>query len=138
VRITLKNEPFNTVIATTGSCSAKSHPGATCSWQLLDYGYTGLLLYPNGAGLFNTGGFLDYGGYSNPEENKLINATEYGSSRAAFFAYEDFTARQLPFLWLPNASTLYIYKKDIAGIAPWNPFSGTVNPEVWYYTKQSS
>jgi peptide/nickel transport system substrate-binding protein len=136
VKITLRSEPFNTIVSTTGYCNAKSHPKATCSWQLQQYGYNPYSLYPIGAGLFNTDGFNNYGGYSNAEEDRLINATEYGSSSAVFFAYEDFTARQLPYLWLPNQSALFVYKKNLAGITPWNPFSGTLNPEVWYYTKQ--
>jgi hypothetical protein len=41
-------------------------------------------------------------------------------------------------LWLPNASNLFVFKKNLAGITPWNPFSGTLNPEVWYYTKNGS
>jgi peptide/nickel transport system substrate-binding protein len=136
VKIVLQAEPFNTMLSTTGSCNARTHPKSTCSWQLMDYGYDGYNLYPNGAIFFGTDGFANRGGYSSPEEDKLISATEYGSSPAAFFAYEDFTAEQLPVLWLPNSSNLYVYKKNLAGITPWNPFSGASNPEIWYYTKQ--
>jgi len=138
VRIVLKPEPFNTIVATTAYCNAKTHPVSTCSWQLQDYGYNPYTLDPSGAGQFNTDGYGNYGGYSNAEENKLIDATEYGSSSSAFFAYENYTAEQLPYLWLPNASNLFVFKKDLAGITPWNPFSGTLNPEVWYYTKNGS
>ncbi len=138
VKIILKPEPFNTIVATTAYCNAKVHPVSTCSWQLQDYGYNPYTLDPSGAGMFNTGGYGNYGGYSSAEENKVINNTEYGSSSAAFFAYEDYTARQLPYLWLPNASNLFVYKKNLAGITPWNPFNGTLNPEVWYYTKTGS
>jgi peptide/nickel transport system substrate-binding protein len=138
VHIILKPEPFNTIVSTTGSCNAKTHPVSTCSWQFVEYGYSGYPLYPNGAELFSTGGYGNFGGYSSAKENSLIDATEYGSSSAAFFAYEDYTARQLPFLWLPNPSNLFVYRKNLAGITPWNPFSGTYNPEVWYYTKPRS
>jgi len=138
VKINLRSEPFNTMVATTGICTASSHPAATCGWQLQNYGYNPYVLEPSGAGMFNTNGLSNYSGYANPEEDKLIDATEYGSSSAAFFAYENYTARQLPLLWLPNPSGLYVYKKNLAGITPWNPFSGTLNPEVWYYTKPSS
>ncbi len=138
VKIVLKPEPFNTIVATTAYCNAKVHPVATCSWQLQDYGYNPYTLDPSGAGQFNTGGYGNYGGYSSAKENRLIAATEYGSSSAAFFAYEDYTAEQLPYLWLPNASALFVYKKNLAGILPWNPFSGTLNPEVWYYTKPAA
>ncbi len=138
VHIVLKPEPFNTIVSTTGSCNAKTHPVSTCSWQLVEYGYNAYPLDPNGAELFSTGGYGNFGGYSSARENSLIAATEYGSSSAAFFAYEDYTARQLPYLWLPNPSNLFVYKKNLAGITPWNPFSGTYNPEVWYYTKPRS
>jgi peptide/nickel transport system substrate-binding protein len=138
IKITLKGEPFNTMVATTGICTQSSHPASTCGWQLQNYGYNPYTMDPSGAGMFNTGGFGNYSGYSNAQENKLIDATEYGSSSAAFYAYEDYTARQLPLLWIPNASGLFLYKKNLAGITPWNPFSGTLNPEVWYYTKSGS
>jgi peptide/nickel transport system substrate-binding protein len=138
IKIVLKSEPFNTLIATAGTCTAQSHPASTCSWQLLDYGYDPYSLDPTGATLFNTGGFNNQGGYSSTEENNLINETEYGSSPSAFDAYEDYTAKQLPWLWLPQPSNLFVYKKNLAGVTPLNPFSGTLNPEVWYYTKSSS
>jgi peptide/nickel transport system substrate-binding protein len=134
----LKSEPFNTLVATTGNCNAQSHPASTCSWQLADFGYDPYSLDPSGGSFFNTGGVNNQGGYSNTEENTLINETEYGSSSSAFYAYEDYTARQLPWLWLPNASNLFVYRNNLAGVTPLNPFSGTLNPEVWYYTKSSS
>lgn len=70
--------------------------------------------------------------------DKLIEATEYGSSPSAFYAYEDYAARQLPLLWLPLASTVFVYKSNLAGVTPTNPFDATYNPEVWYYTKPAS
>jgi peptide/nickel transport system substrate-binding protein len=138
VKIVLDPVPFNTIVSTTGYCNAQSHPTSTCSWQLQDYGYNPYTLDPNGSGQFNTDGYGNYGGYSSAEEDKLINATQYGSQSSAFYAYEDYTARQLPYLWLPNEAGVFVYKKNLAGITPWNPFSGTLNPEVWYYTKPAS
>jgi peptide/nickel transport system substrate-binding protein len=133
VKIVLKPEPFNTITATTGYCNAQSHPVSTCSWQLQDYGYNPYTLDPSGAGLFNTDGYGNYGGYSSAKMDSLIDATEYGSSSAAFAAYENYTAEQLP-----NESNVFVYKKNLAGIVPSNPFSATLNPEVWYYTKSGS
>jgi len=139
VKITLKSEQFNTLVSTTGTCNAQSHPAATCNdWQLEQYGYNEYLMDPSGAGEFNTDANGNYGGYSTPEMDKLIDATEYGSSDSAFFAYEDYAAEQLPLLWLPNASTVFVYKSNLAGVTPLNPFSGLLNPEVWYYTKPAS
>jgi peptide/nickel transport system substrate-binding protein len=139
VKINLKSEPFNTLVATTGTCNAQSHPAATCDdWQLQQYGYNPYFPDPTGAGSFNTDGTGNYGGYSSSEMDRLIAATEYGSSPAAFFAYEDYAAEQLPILWLPDQSTVFVYKSNLAGITPLNPFTALLNPEVWYYTKPAS
>jgi peptide/nickel transport system substrate-binding protein len=135
IKITLKSEPFDTLVGQFGVCSASSHPAATCSWQLVDEGYIPYDLYPTGSSLFNTGGINNDGGYSSPEENNLINATEYGSSTQAFYQYEDYTAEQLPWLWLPLETNIWVYKSTLGGFAPLNPVSGGLNPEAWYYTK---
>jgi peptide/nickel transport system substrate-binding protein len=135
IKLTLKSEPFNTLVGQFGDCSASSHPAATCSWQLVDEGYIPYDLYPTGASLFNTGGINNDGGYSSPEENSLIDATEYGSSTQAFYQYEDYTAEQLPWLWLPLETNIWVYKSNLGGFAPLNPVSGGLNPEAWYYTK---
>jgi peptide/nickel transport system substrate-binding protein len=139
VHITLKSEPFNTLVSTTGTCNAQSHPASICNdWQLQQYGYNEYLMDPSGAGQFNTDANGNYGGYSTPEMDSLIDATEYGSSSSAFFAYENYAAEQLPLLWLPAPSVVFVYKSNLAGVTPLNPFSGLYNPEVWYYTKPAS
>jgi peptide/nickel transport system substrate-binding protein len=135
IKISLKSEPFNTLISTVGVCNASSHPASTCSWQLVYFGYEPYSLYPAGDGIFNTDGTGNQGGYSSAEEDKLINETEFGSSAQTFFAYEDYTAEQLPQLWLPLPSNIQVYKSNLANYAPLNPFSGGLNPEAWYFTK---
>jgi peptide/nickel transport system substrate-binding protein len=116
-----------------GPCTATSHPASTCGWQLTDIGYDPYQLYPTGLSLFNTGGFNNEGGYSDAEMDSLINATAYSSSTSVFLTYEDYAARQLPFLWLPNPDFLLVYKSNLHGYAPLNSFSGGNNEEVWYY-----
>ncbi len=127
-------------MSTTGTCNAQSHPAAICNdWQLQQYGYNTYGLDPSGAGMFNTDAISNYGGYSSPEMDRLINATEYGSSSAAFYAYEDFAARQLPLLWLPTRPTVFVYKKQPGGRhADSTRSPALLNPEVWYYTKPAS
>jgi peptide/nickel transport system substrate-binding protein len=133
IKITLKSEPFNTLAGTVGVCTASSHPASTCGWQLVYFGYTPYNLFPTGLGNFNTGGFENLGGYSNPALDNLINATDYTASTSAFYQYEDYTAEQLPQLWIPDQDIVMVYKSDIGGFAPFNPFSGGINPEDWYY-----
>jgi peptide/nickel transport system substrate-binding protein len=138
IHIVLKAEPFNTLVATTGTCNAASHPNSTCSWQLQQFGYEPYSVDPTGSGIFNTDGNNNYGGYSSPQMDQLINQTEYGSDPSAFYAYEDYAAKELPWLWLPNQDTVIVYKKNLAGVVPASPFDFTLNPEVWYYVKPTS
>jgi peptide/nickel transport system substrate-binding protein len=135
VKIGLKAEPFNALTATVGTCTAAKHPSSTCGWQLFDEGYNPYQLYPSGTGFFNTGGFYNQGGYSSAKMDSLINATEYGPSASAFYAYENYAAKQLPWLWLPDQDFVQVYKSNLVGYAPLNPFSGGLDPENWYYTK---
>jgi len=134
IKLNLRSEPFNTLVGTVGTCSASSHPASTCSWQLVDFGYDPYNLYPSGASLFNTGGVNNEGGYSNAEMDNLINATEYGPGTQTFFQYEDYAAEQLPYLWLPDADQIQVYKSNLQGFTPLNPFTGGVNPQIWYYS----
>jgi peptide/nickel transport system substrate-binding protein len=137
IRLTLKSEPFNTLVGNLGICNQQSH-STGCNWQLMQFGYSPYSSDPSGAGMFNTDAIGNNGGYASPEMDNLINATEYGSSQSAFYAYEDYAARQLPELWLPLQADVFVYKKNLGGVTPTNPFSATVNPEVWYYTKSGS
>jgi peptide/nickel transport system substrate-binding protein len=101
----------------------------------VDFGYDPYMgIYPAGNGFFDTGGFNNEGGYSDSEMNSLINATEYSSGTQSFYTYEDYAARQLPWLWLPNQAFVQVYKSNLHGFTPLNPFSGTLNPEVWYFS----
>lgn len=134
ITLKLKSEPFNTLIATVGSCTAKSHPKSKCGWQLVYFGYNPYDLYPVGAGLFDTGGSSNQGGYSDAKMDRLIKATEYGGSAQTFYQYEDYAAKQLPLLWTPLRTVIRVYDKDLHGVAPLNPFSGGDNFQRWYYT----
>jgi len=134
IKLTLKTAPFNSLIGTIGTCTKASHPTSTCGWELFNEGYQPYGLYPTGNQNFNTDGTYNLGGYSNPEMDTLINDTDYGSNPATFLQYENFAAEQLPQLWLPDQDFINVYKSDIGGYLPGNPFSEAINPEDWYYS----
>jgi peptide/nickel transport system substrate-binding protein len=134
VKLNLKPEPFNTLIGNTGVCTAKSH-AQNCGWQLVEFGYDPYGLYPADTGNFATGGSSNYGGYSDPAADSLINTTLQVSSQQDFFNYEDYVARQLPWLWLPLRENIEVYKSNLGGFVPLNPFSFDLNFEVWYFAK---
>jgi peptide/nickel transport system substrate-binding protein len=135
IKLTLKSEPFNTLVGSIGNCTATSHPASTCGWQLGEFGYNPYSLYPAGIGFFNTAGNGNSGGYSTATEDNLINQTEFGSSISAFYQYEDYTARQLPWLWLPLRNEVLVYKSKLAGVTPMNSLDAGNNTQDWYYTK---
>jgi peptide/nickel transport system substrate-binding protein len=135
IKITLKSEPFNTIEGTVGICSKASHPASTCSWQMVDFGYLSSGLQPTGLGVFNTTGYINQGGYSNPEMDSLINATEYSSSPTIFSQYENYVTQQLPQFWLPLNSVVEAYPSNLGGYTPQNPLNLSLNPEAWYFTK---
>jgi hypothetical protein len=56
---------------------------------------------PTGEALFETGVPNNSGGYSDPKMDTLINETHTSSSLAAFDAYANYTATQVPDFWLP-------------------------------------
>jgi peptide/nickel transport system substrate-binding protein len=136
ITFNLKGEPFSTLASQVATCNQASHPASGCSWQIADEGYLPYSgPYPTGSGFFNTDGADNQGGYSNPEMDQLVNATEYGSSTATFYQYENFTAEQLPQLWVPQPDNIEVYKKNIGGLAPMNPFTGGINEQDWYLVK---
>jgi peptide/nickel transport system substrate-binding protein len=134
IKLDLKAEPFNTLVGTVGECTAKSH-AQDCGWQIVEFGYDEFSLYPADNGVFATGGSSNLGGWSDPKTDSLITATLQSGGTTAFYQYEDYVARQLPFLWLPLREGLQLYKSNLAKVAPLNPFSGGENFSDWYYTK---
>jgi peptide/nickel transport system substrate-binding protein len=136
VTFNLRAEPFSTLASQVGVCNQSSHPASGCGWQIVDFGYDPYNgPYPTGSGIFNTNGASNQGGYSSPEMDKLVNATEYGSSTAAFYQYEDFAAEQLPQLWVPLRDNIEVYKSNVGGLAPMNPFTAGINEQDWYFVK---
>ena len=89
--------------------------------------------YPTGGGLFNTGGGSNYGGYSNPEMDRLIAATTRGKGLKTLYAYQNYVARQLPVLFLPVPGYLVKYDPQLAGLDKfYNPL-GFMAPEYLSY-----
>ncbi|HEY1705224.1 MAG TPA: peptide ABC transporter substrate-binding protein [Trebonia sp.] len=135
IKLTLKSEPFDTLVSTVGVCTASSHPADTCGWQLVFFGYSPYDLYPASDGIFDTGGNSNQGGYSDPKEDQLIKETEFGNDPQAFDQYEDYTAQQLPQLWVPLRNSIHVFRSNLGGYTPLNPFNAGEDAQDWYYVK---
>jgi peptide/nickel transport system substrate-binding protein len=89
--------------------------GARQSWQAIFIGTT-LSAYPSGEGSFNTGGYYNDNGYSNPEMDAAIAASTDKPGLDGLFAYEDFTAAQQPVIFLPEEKYSVLARDGLHGI----------------------
>jgi peptide/nickel transport system substrate-binding protein len=126
-------ETFNTLLGDTIPCK-----GSSCSWTFLYLGgwdFNGPGFEPTGEPLFQTGAGSNSGGYTNPEMDKLINLTHTSSSINVFHTYANYTATDLPFLWMPNSYGVVAVSTSVHNVGQ-NPLA-MIFPEYWYVTKST-
>ncbi|MGH3491840.1 MAG: ABC transporter substrate-binding protein [Sciscionella sp.] len=133
IDITLKKQPFNTVISDITTCPSKA---STCDWQMGEFGYetfSGPL--PTGDAFFLPNAAVNYSSVNDPQLSKLVTATLHNGSPQAYNAFEDYVAKNLPGEFnAPDSYKVFAYSKNLHGFAPFNPY-GTLYPENWYFTK---
>ncbi len=132
IGIKLSQVPVHQLLSDAVQCKPSQ---ASCDWQILNYG--GVVYasaFPSGQPYFATGAGQNIGSYSDPQMDKLINATITSSAPGAMSAYQDYAARQVPVLWQPFGSTpIEEVADNLHGVAPFNPLL-FINPENWYFT----
>jgi peptide/nickel transport system substrate-binding protein len=124
------NEPVSLTVPCTPS-------QASCKWTFLYVGgwdFNGPGFEPTGEQLFQTGAAYNSGSYSNPEMNALITDTHVSNSLSTFDTYADYTAEQLPSLWLPSPVAVTAVSKHLHH-ASQSPL-GTFLPEYWTCTSK--
>ncbi|WP_298216687.1 peptide ABC transporter substrate-binding protein [Acidocella sp.] len=89
-------------------------PGA--DWQAAALGESGTA-YPTGEDLFKTGSYGNAGGYSDPEMDRLIDASTSEPGLEALYAYETYASAQQPVIFLPTGAVALLVKERIAGAA---------------------
>jgi peptide/nickel transport system substrate-binding protein len=107
-------------------------------WQL---GYVGESWFfdpgynePDGGILFGTNAPSNIGMYSDPQADSLISQLASGGT-PAFYAYENYLAKQLPGLWMPEMDTeISAVSSTLKGALPPDPL-GNIYPEDWYFVK---
>jgi peptide/nickel transport system substrate-binding protein len=129
IKITLKSQPFNDVVSTVNPCPT------SCNWEIGLYGGISYSTLPTGDGLFLPGAALNAGNYSDPVNTANVEATLNSNSPNAFFKYENYLAKQLPWLWMPTPPyQLTMIKSNLKGVAPQNGYL-ILTPEDYYFTK---
>jgi peptide/nickel transport system substrate-binding protein len=133
IKVALSGAPFATVTGDMTPGCVKS----TC-WQLayvgeawlFDPGYN----EPDGAILFGSNGPSNLGGYSDAEADALIDQLGAGGI-PALYAYQNYLAKQLPGLWMPQTDTqISAVTSKLGGVFPQDPL-GNIYPENWYFVK---
>ena len=95
-----------------------------------------VLRYPTGEMLFQTDAGSNFGHYSDPRADELIDRTVHSDDLEALYEYQDYIAEQVPIIWSPNFPIrLFEVAKNLRGVEPVNPY-GLINPENWYYVEE--
>lgn len=126
VDMSIRQMTFNQEIATI----MKPHG----DWEASMIGWTYAPdYYPSGGGLFNTGGGSNYGAYSDPKMDKLIENTMRAKGLATLYAYENYAAQQVPVLYLPQPGYLVKYSPSLNGVDKFYNPVGFMAPEYLNY-----
>ncbi|GAE67806.1 oligopeptide ABC transporter [Cutibacterium acnes JCM 18909] len=108
-----------------------------CTWDLSFFGSQSSWYYPvyaSGERLFQSGGPVNLGSYSDKKADELIDASMRSNDRAALKTYNDYLAEDLPVLWMPNSvNRVSAWKSNIQGIDPQDPML-YLYPQDWTIT----
>ncbi|HXW44043.1 MAG TPA: ABC transporter substrate-binding protein [Streptosporangiaceae bacterium] len=130
IQLTLVPETFDSLLNYTVPCTPSQ---AECSkWTLLYLGgwlFNGPGFEPTGEPLYSSNAPNNSGSYSNATMNSLINATHTSNSMTPFYSYADWTATQVPSLWMPWTTTQVANSNNLHN-ATENPYL-TWFPEYW-------
>jgi peptide/nickel transport system substrate-binding protein len=132
IQVSPAGAPFDTVVGNDVPCTKNG------CWELNYYGqgwyFNPGYNDPDGSALFASTGVDNGGLYSNATANALISKLGSGGY-PALYAYEDYIAKQLPMLWMPQLDEqISAVNSKLQGVFPQDP-DGNVYPEDWYFTK---
>jgi peptide/nickel transport system substrate-binding protein len=122
--------------AMVGSDHDNSAPEAKHHWEIQCWN-GGWAFYgqPTGEVLFKTDAGSNYGCYSDPRADELIDRTVTGGGLEALYEYQDYLTDQVPVVWAPGFPLrVFAVAEDLGGFEPVNPY-GMLTPETWYHTR---
>ncbi|GGY09927.1 ABC transporter substrate-binding protein [Streptomyces anandii] len=133
VRVRIVTKSLNYMYTNYGNTFA---PAGRNKWAMQDYGPLYLAAgYPSSNTVFNTDGSFNLGSYSDPEADKLINASTFGADPRVLSAEVTRLSEDLPVLFFPTPDTLVVWKDTLSG--PPSSFNSLLSflytPELWYF-----
>ncbi len=106
-------------------------------WAMSNTGGFSYDFYPSSEGIFNTGGSFNEGGYSDPQADKLMNASVYSSNGDAVTNEAEYLTKSIPVLWMPQNDILNVVSNKIGGPATgYASLSSEISfPQYWWVNK---
>ncbi|HEY1704377.1 MAG TPA: ABC transporter substrate-binding protein [Trebonia sp.] len=137
INVTLSVQTFATL---TSEYDDVANPSDDNKWAISDFGGFTDSTYPTTFGLFNSTGSSNFGGYSDPEADALINDSVNSTNASAVSAEMSYIAKDLPVMFQPNPDWageggLIAINKKISGTpASFEEYAEyALNPEFWYF-----
>jgi peptide/nickel transport system substrate-binding protein len=134
IEIELAQRPGIEIAGQVAPCTPSE--ATPCTWQMASWngGWVyGPGFHPTGEFQFRTGAGVNWGSFSDPRADELIDRTVASDSLEDLHAYQDYLAEQLPVIWMPNFPLrLLEVAHDLAGVEPLNPYA-VLTPENWHY-----
>jgi peptide/nickel transport system substrate-binding protein len=134
IKLNMQPQPFNKVVGeAAGNCVVAK---ISCDWDLADWGGGWLFspeFMPTGEELFMSGSIANAGGYSNATNDAMIKKTLTSGNLSYLYQWQDYLAKQLPMIWMPNGvAQLSEIADNLRGVTPQSPTLG-LTPENWYF-----
>ncbi len=135
IKLNLQAKPINQITETSlANCVVAK---ISCDWDFAAWGGGTFSpdYLPTGDVYFLTGAATNSGGYSNAENDALIEKTLTSGNMSYMYAWEDYLSAQLPQLWqAAPAFQLTEVANDLKGALPQSS-TLSINPENWYFVK---
>ncbi len=108
-----------------------------------EFGITFSGYYPAGDAVFLSGGGLDFFGWDSATEDRLIAgfqdrpAVSLTDNLKAYFRFEEYTARELPVIFMNRPGTIEAVATNLHGVTPasLNVVTGYGEPQLWWLSR---
>lgn len=136
IDLALTEAPANQVYSAAVPCTSNQ---SACSWGMAYWGNGWEFSpdnYPTGEVAFASGAVGNFGSYSDKTMDSLIKATTTQPGQAPLNAWQDYTAEQVPMLFMPVSPVqISAISTKLRGATP-QPADGlTITPEQWSLRK---
>jgi len=134
ITISSSSKTFNYLIQNFSTVSAKVNND---KWAMVDFGGFSVSNYPTTNQIMNTEGSYNFGGYSDPKADELIQASVFGDDSQAVAKEASYLSKSVPAIFQPNVDQVFAWSNKLSG--PPGSFASLtqyrLNPEYWYFTQ---